>query len=79
MISGGTEVPNINDRLIQLRKERKLPQTGIAKAVGLSIVAYQNYEYGTRLPRTDILIKLAQFHNVSADYLLGLTDDPTPR
>ncbi len=42
-------------------------------------VGYQRYEYGTRKPTSDIIIKLCNYFNVSADYLLGLSDDPTRR
>jgi len=70
---------NLSDRLVQLKKERGLLQKDIAKAVGLSISGYQRYERGTRQPTADTINKLSQFFNVSADYLLGLTDDPTTK
>lgn len=41
------------------------------EAVDISINTYQNYESGKRIPTADILIKLADFYNVTTDYLLG--------
>lgn len=66
----------LSDRLIQLKKERDLLQKDIAKAVNLSVMGYQCYENGTRQPTTDTLQKLADYFNVSTDYLLGRTDNP---
>ena len=39
-------------------------------------VCYSNYENGKRDIPTDVLIKLADYYNVSVDYLLGRTDNP---
>ena len=39
---------------------------------------YSGYELGTRTLPPEILIKLALLYHTSVDYLLGLTDDPTP-
>lgn len=64
-------MPNLSERLTQLKKERGLLQKDIAKAIGLSVVGYQRYEYGTRQPTVDTLIKLADYFNVSLDYLTG--------
>lgn len=66
----------LSDRLIQLKKERSLLQKDIAKAVDLSVMGYQRYENGTRQPTTDTLQKLADYFNVSTDYLLGRSDNP---
>lgn len=40
--------------------------------------AYENYERGTRLPKLDILVRIADMYEVSLDYLAGRTDDPRP-
>ena len=61
-------------RIRQLRKERGLLQKYLAEHLKCSQVCYSHYEIGKRDIPTDILIKLARFHNVSADYLLGETD-----
>lgn len=70
-------MPTLSERLIQLQTERKLLKKDIAEAVGISTMAYYRYESGKRLPDTEILSKLADYFNVSADYLLGRSDDPT--
>ncbi|MGM9927794.1 MAG: helix-turn-helix domain-containing protein [Bacillus sp. (in: firmicutes)] len=49
----------------------------MAEAVGISTMAYYRYESGKRLPDVAILTKLADFYNISTDYLLGRSDDPT--
>lgn len=62
-------------RLKELRKTKNLLQSEIATAVGLSIQTYSSYEVGARNPDYDTLIKLADFFNVTTDYLLGRTSD----
>lgn len=48
-------------------------------AAGISFSTYQNYETGKRIPTADMLLKLADFYNVSTDYLLGRdTGKPAP-
>ena len=68
-----------SERLLALRKERNLTQKQVYEAVDMSALGYQRYEYGTRNPSLEILIKIATYFNVSTDYLLGLSDDPTRR
>ena len=63
-------------RLIELKEKNKVIQKDIAKSVGLSLRSYQRYEYGERNPTSDILIKLADYFDVSIDYLVGRTDNP---
>lgn len=64
------------DRLQQLKKSKNVLQKDISKAVGLSLRAYQRYEYGERQPTTNVLIALADYFDVSLDYLVGRTDNP---
>lgn len=64
------------ERLIRLRKERHLTQKQVAEGVGLTTIAIQNYESGRRKPAYDILIALADYFNVSLDYLVGRSDIP---
>ena len=59
-----------------MREDKDLTQKELAKALNCSQQVYSNYELGQRDIPTDILIRLSQFHNVSVDYLLGLTDNP---
>lgn len=67
---------NFTDRIQSLKINRKLLQKEIAEAVGISVRTYQRYETGERTPDTDTLIKLADYFDVSTDYLLGRSDDP---
>ena len=63
-------------RIRDLREDRDLTQKEMAKVLNCSQQAYSNYELGQRDIPTDILIKLSNFHNVSIDYILGITDNP---
>ncbi|MCU5063559.1 helix-turn-helix domain-containing protein [Bacillus cereus] len=61
-------------RLHTLRKERKLRQEDMAKQLGIARTTYAMYEQGNREPDYSTLIKLANFFEVSIDYLLGTTE-----
>ena len=63
------------ERIKQLREEDGLSQAQLAKAVGISQAAIALWELGDRTPSADAIIKLAEFFDVSADYLLGLKDE----
>lgn len=65
-------------RIRDLREDKDLTQSDMAKYLKCSQVCYSNYEIGKRDIPTDILILLANFHNTSTDYLLGLTDKKQP-
>ncbi|MEY8382319.1 helix-turn-helix transcriptional regulator [Christensenellaceae bacterium 44-20] len=65
-----------SERLLELRKSRNLTQKDVYSAVGLSALGYQRYEYGQREPAFQKLIALADFFDVSLDYLVGRSDDP---
>lgn len=60
-------------RLRDLRREKELTQTQVAKSANISLPQYCRYESAQRIPRFDNLLKIAQVHEVSVDYLLGLT------
>lgn len=63
-------------RIRNLREDHDLKQRQLAEVLNCSQRVYSNYELGQRDIPTDILIKLANFYNVSVDYLLGLTNNP---
>ncbi|MCD7946692.1 MAG: helix-turn-helix domain-containing protein [Oscillospiraceae bacterium] len=65
-------------RIRNLREDKDMTQTQMAEILNCSQRIYSNYECGDVDIPTPILIGIAQFHHVSTDYLLGLTDDPTP-
>ena len=58
-------------RLKELRDKSKKSVTEIQKLLGISNPAYYNYENGKAEPSIDKLIKLADYYNVSIDYLVG--------
>lgn len=61
-------------RIRDLREDRDLTQKQIGEVLSCSQRVYSNYERGELDIPTDILIKLADFHNVSVDYILNRTD-----
>lgn len=63
-------------RIRDLREEKDLTQKQMAQMLNCSQQVYSNYELGQRDIPTDILIKLAQFHEVTTDYILGLKNEP---
>jgi len=63
-------------RIRDLREDKDITQKEMAKILNCSQQVYSNYELGQRDIPTDILIKLSRFHNVSVDYILGITDNP---
>lgn len=62
-------------RLINLRQSKQLTQKQLASDLSLSEVAVQNYENRRRKPTFDILISLADYFNVSLDYLVGRSEN----
>lgn len=65
-------------RIRSLREDRDLLQKDLAEYLHCSQMSYSRYERGTHEIPTEVLCKLADFHNTSTDYLLGRTDDPRP-
>jgi len=69
------------DRLKEIREDRDLLQKDVAEALGIKQQQYSEYEIGKRVIPIEYLSKLADFYNVSIDYLLSKTDisKPYPR
>ena len=65
-------------RIRNLREDNDLSQREMAEILGMSQTGYSKYETGENDIPTQILIKLAQYHNTSVDYLLELTDEKKP-
>lgn len=63
-------------KLYELRKKKGITQRVCAELMGLQTTVYQRWESGEREPQFDKAIMLAEFFNVSLDYLAGFTDDP---
>lgn len=64
------------DRLKALRETEGLSQEDLADQLGISEPQIWRYEKGESAPRADVLTKIATFFDVSADYILGLSDTP---
>ena len=69
---------NFGDTLFQLRTERGIYQKQLAEYLTVSIGTISNYENGVHCPDLNTLCRIAEYFNVSADYLLGLTNNPMP-
>jgi transcriptional regulator with XRE-family HTH domain len=65
-------------RIRDLREDRDLSQAEVAKVIKTTQQQYSKIELGKADISGEKLILLAKFYRVSADYLLGITDDPTP-
>ena len=65
-----------SERLVLLRKSNGLTQKKLAEEMDLSELAIQNYESQRRKPAFDVLIALADYFDVSLDYLVGRSEDP---
>ncbi len=63
------------ERLKELRIEKGLTQTQLAKELRVNQRTISNWEVGERQPDLDTLEVIAKYFNVSYDYLLGLTDE----
>lgn len=64
----------LKDALRRFRKEQKITQVQAAKAAGITEAMYQFYEYGKSEPKIGVLIALADYFDVSLDYLVGRSD-----
>lgn len=65
------------DRFYNLCLDQKTKPNPVAKELNISSGAVTQWKQGV-IPKGDILIKIAQYFNVSTDYLLGLTDEKQP-
>lgn len=64
---------NIGENIKRLRKERSMTQEQLAEAFGISVGAVYKWENGLSMPEVRLLVELADFFDVSVDYLLGYT------
>ncbi len=65
-------------RIRSLREDADLTQRAVAQAMGMYVTTYARYESGEREVPFNVIVALAKFYEVSADYIAGLTDNPTP-
>ncbi len=66
----------MNNNLRLLRKSRGYTQIAVQMKTGIEQALLSKFENGERIPPTETLIRLADFYNVSIDYILGRTDVP---
>ena len=66
-------------RLKDLREDKDLVQKQVSAFLGIDQRVYSNYEIGKREIPTRFVVALAKFYKTSADYILGLSNDPKPR
>jgi len=69
-------MPTFAERLKEIRIAKGATQKAMAEHLGITEQAYQKYEYAMREPNHETTIKLADFFDVSTDYLFGRTDKP---
>lgn len=62
-------------RLVELRKENGYTRESLANELGISKYTLRNYELGSTEPGHSFLIKIANFFNVSIDYIMGVTNE----
>lgn len=65
-----------SNRLKILRTSKNLTMEQLGKEVDSTKGTISNYENGNKKPSLDMLIKLADYFDVSIDYLVGRTNDP---
>lgn len=65
-------------RISDLREDHDLSQKAVAESLNMHPNVYRRYERGDREIPVWAVIKLAALYHTSTDYLLGLTDNPTP-
>lgn len=64
------------ERLKSLRVQNGVTQKAIADGIGVNPASLQRFEYGELKPKLDTVVRLADFFNVSLDYLVGRSDNP---
>ena len=66
----------MKNNLKKLRKEAGLTQISLQMKTGIEQALLSKFENGDRIPPTETLIILADFYNVSMDYIVGRTENP---
>lgn len=64
------------ERLKKARKKAGLKQREVAEHLQIGVRSYQNYEGNQRRPDYETLVAIADYLDVTTDYLLGRTDEP---
>ena len=64
-----------NDRIRDLRENKKMTQRQIAEVLGICQQVYSKYELGVRSLPIEHLMKLCKYYHASADWILGLAEE----
>ena len=72
------KIVDYRTRLRNIREDRDLTQAKIGEILQKSQQGYNHIEAGRAELKIEDLARLCKFYNVSADYIIGLTDDPKP-
>lgn len=64
------------NRLKELRVKKEKTQLQVQMETGIEQALLSKYENGVRVPPTETLVILADYYNVSMDYIMGRTDNP---
>ena len=70
---------SLSEALRRFRKSVKITQKQAAEIAEVAERVYQSYEYGKVIPAATVLIAIADYFDVSLDYLCGRSDDPARR
>lgn len=68
----------IAERIRTLREELFLTQSQLAEKINIAVSSISQYESGDRTPSDEVKIKLANFFDVSLDFLMGISDIRNP-
>ena len=63
-----------NEKQKDLRKEKELTLKQVAEGLSIPLQTYAAYEHGTREPSIAMIFAICKFYDISADYLIGLSD-----
>lgn len=69
------KMTKLPERLLGLREEWHLSQKALVKEMGLALNTYVRYERGEREPTASVLVQIADFYDVTLDYLVGRSDE----
>ncbi|MGN0950474.1 MAG: helix-turn-helix domain-containing protein [Mitsuokella sp.] len=64
------------ERLQSLREQHRLSKQELSSILGMARMSYFRYEKGERMPTYEVLLQIANYFDVSVDYLMCRTDNP---
>lgn len=68
----------ITQRIRNIREDKDLTQQQVADGIGIKREQYRRYETGENEMKVNHILKLCNFYNLSADYIMGLTEKENP-